>query len=96
MDLLIRSKLATPRQPERRVARPRLVELLDGICDARLILLSAPPGFGKTTAVVDWLAASGMPRAWISLDEGENDPVRFLRYVWAEVANAGAGPSAAT
>ncbi len=92
MDLLLGSKLAIPRQAERRIARPRLVELLDAARDARLILLSAPPGFGKTTAIVDWLAASGMPCAWLSLDEGDNDPVRFLRYLWVAAAGGGAGP----
>jgi LuxR family maltose regulon positive regulatory protein len=66
--------------------------------------LSAPPGFGKTTALVDWLAASDTKCAWLSLDTADNDPVRFLRYLWAAVANmaadgkgslAGAAPSAA-
>ena len=50
--------------------------------------LSAPPGFGKTSALADWLAVSGMRCAWLGLDEADNDPVRFLRYLWAAVANA--------
>jgi LuxR family maltose regulon positive regulatory protein len=93
MDRLLQGKLAIPHQPDRRVARPRLVDLLDGAREARLVLLSAPPGFGKTTALVDWLAASGTRCAWLSLDESDNDPVRFLRYLWAAVGDVGAGPS---
>jgi LuxR family maltose regulon positive regulatory protein len=72
------------------ISRPRLVELLDGTLGARLLLLSAPPGFGKTTAIVDWLAASGTSCAWLSLDAADDDPVRFLRYLWAAVANVAA------
>jgi LuxR family maltose regulon positive regulatory protein len=92
MDRLLPGKLAVPRRPDRRVARPRLVEMLDGAREARLILLSAPPGFGKTTALGDWLAVSETRCAWLSLDESDNDPVRFLRYLWAAVARVGAVP----
>ena len=92
MDRLLPGKLAIPHQPDRRVVRPRLVGLLDGAREARLVLLSAPPGFGKTTALVDWLAASGTRCAWLSLDESDDDPVRFLRYLWAAVTRVGAGP----
>jgi LuxR family transcriptional regulator, maltose regulon positive regulatory protein len=89
MDRLFPIKLALPRQPDRRVARPRVDRLLDGVPAARLILVSAPPGFGKTTALVDWLAASGARCAWLSLDESDNDQVRFLRYLWAAVVHVG-------
>ena len=86
MDRLLPVKLATPRAARQPINRPRIVEILSGAMQARLVLLSAPPGFGKTTALVDWLAASGTRSSWISLDETDNDPVRFLRYLWAGVA----------
>jgi LuxR family maltose regulon positive regulatory protein len=76
-------KLATPHPSHQPIRRPRLVELLAGARQARLVLLSAPPGFGKTTALIDWLEASDLATSWISLDEADNDPVRFLRYLWA-------------
>ncbi len=98
MDRLLQVKLTVPRASQRLISRPRLIALLDGTVEARLLLLSAPPGFGKTTALVDWLAASGTSCAWLSLDATDNDPVRFLRYLWAAVANVaadGAGSLAA-
>jgi LuxR family transcriptional regulator, maltose regulon positive regulatory protein len=90
VDRLLQVKLTVPRRSQRLISRPRLVELLDRALEARLVLLSAPPGFGKTTALVDWLAASETRCAWLSLDAADNDPVRFLRYLWAAVANAAA------
>jgi len=90
VDRLLQVKLTVPRPSRRLISRPRLVALLGGTLGARLVLLSAPPGFGKTTALVDWLAASGTSCAWLSLDEADNDPVRFLRYLWAAVANVAA------
>jgi LuxR family maltose regulon positive regulatory protein len=47
------------------------------------VLVSAPAGFGKTTLAGDWVRASGLPFAWLALDEGDNDPLRFWRYVEA-------------
>jgi ATP/maltotriose-dependent transcriptional regulator MalT len=41
-------------------------------------LISAPAGFGKTTLVSEWVAGCERPAAWLSLDEGDNDPTRFL------------------
>ena len=48
-----------------------------------MTLISAPAGFGKTTLVSEWIAACGIPAAWLSLDEGDNDPARFLTYLVA-------------
>jgi LuxR family maltose regulon positive regulatory protein len=44
-------------------------------------LVSAPAGFGKTTLVVDYARSSGLPFAWLALDEGDNDLLRFWRYI---------------
>jgi len=48
-----------------------------------LTLISAPAGFGKTSLVSEWIMVCGRPAAWLSLDEGENDPARFLSYLIA-------------
>jgi LuxR family transcriptional regulator, maltose regulon positive regulatory protein len=65
------------------VSRPRLLELLDAGLQARLMLISAPPGFGKSTLLSDWIGRRNLQEqtAWLSLDERDNDPVRFWRYV---------------
>jgi LuxR family maltose regulon positive regulatory protein len=61
----------------------------------KLTLISAPAGFGKTTLTSEWIAGSQRPVAWLSLDEGDNDPTRFLTYFIAALqtitANIGAG-----
>ena len=49
----------------------------------KLTLISASAGFGKTTLVSEWVAGCGRPVAWLSLDEGDNDPARFLSYLMA-------------
>ena len=50
---------------------------------ARLTLLSAPPGYGKTVAVAGWLRSRGLTHAWFSLDPADNDLARFVRYLVA-------------
>src|SRR5919107_890313 len=66
------------------VASPRLTERLERETGRRLTLISAPAGFGKTTLLLEWLKGrEGGTVAWLSLDEGDNDPVRFLSYLVA-------------
>jgi LuxR family maltose regulon positive regulatory protein len=64
------------------VERPRLIERLRGALNCTLILVSAPAGSGKTTLVSDWVrqVQEQTPTSWLSLDAGDNDPVRFWDY----------------
>jgi LuxR family maltose regulon positive regulatory protein len=87
---LLTTKLYIPPLRPSLVSRPRLVRRLDAGVQAGhcLTLVSAPAGFGKTTLVGEWAqgrreATSPLPVTWISLDEGDNDPVRFLTYLLA-------------
>lgn len=84
---LIETKLHVPRLRAQVVERPRLRDLLDRGWDARLTLLSAPAGFGKTTLLAEWLARSSAGRAvaWLSLDEGDSAPAVFWPHVVAAV-----------
>ncbi|MBN1372752.1 MAG: AAA family ATPase [Anaerolineaceae bacterium] len=82
---LLATKLHQPALPPQRVHRLALVRRLDeglqaGHC---LSLISAPAGFGKTTCVLEWLAALPRPAAWLSLDSADNDPARFFTYLAA-------------
>jgi LuxR family maltose regulon positive regulatory protein len=82
---LLKTKLYIPPVRPGLVSRPRLIERLNAGLNRKLTLVSAPAGFGKTTLVSEWVQALGgatPPRAiaWLSLDEGDNDPTRFLAY----------------
>ncbi len=88
---LLATKLHPPRGRGEWVVRARLDESLRNGVERRLTLISAPAGSGKTSAVVDWLARSGVVAGWLSLDEGDRDPVRFLRHLLAAVGHAGLG-----
>jgi LuxR family maltose regulon positive regulatory protein len=80
---ILATKLYIPHPRSKIVLRPRLVERLnEGLAAAcKLTVISAPAGFGKTTLVSEWVAGCGMPVAWLSLDEGDNDPARFITYL---------------
>ena len=80
---ILATKLYIPRLRPNVVSRPRLLERLNEGLHGKLTLISAPAGFGKTTLVSQWLARGPRPIAWLSLDEGENNPARFLTYLVA-------------
>jgi LuxR family maltose regulon positive regulatory protein len=86
-QLFLTTKLFIPATQPELVPRSRLLVQLDGAVAAGrgLILLAAPPGFGKTTLLAEWLARhrQDLPAAWLSLDEDDNDPARFLSYIVA-------------
>ncbi len=80
---LLAPKLHLPPLHPSLIPRERLLVLLDRALEHRLTLVSAPAGSGKTTLVRQWVAQQqqGPPIAWVSLDSGDNDPVRFWRYL---------------
>src|SRR5215831_15241440 len=80
---ILATKLYIPPLRPNIVSRPRLLERLNEGLHRKLTLISAPAGFGKTTLVSEWLGGCRRPAAWLSLDEGDSDPTRFLTYVVA-------------
>ncbi len=88
---IITTKLYVPPSRSGIVLRPRLIERMSEGMRGKLTLISAPAGFGKTTLVSEWIGGCGRPVAWISLDEGDNDPVRFLSYLIAGLQTIQAG-----
>jgi len=79
MTVVAATKLEIPPHREGLVPRAALVSLLAGAEHTRLSMLSAPAGSGKTTLLQQWHleAPASRPFAWLSLDPGDNDPVRF-------------------
>src|SRR5450631_2857259 len=82
---ILATKLYIPPLRPNVVLRSRLIERLNEGLHRNLTLIAAPAGFGKTTLVSEWVAFIERPTAWLSLDEGENDPTRFLTYLVAAV-----------
>jgi LuxR family transcriptional regulator, maltose regulon positive regulatory protein len=79
---LLWTKLAAPAPRPGLLPRTGLQEQLQKGLEAKLCLLDAPAGSGKTTLLAQWSATAGAGRvAWVSLDEGDNDPTRFWVYV---------------
>jgi len=82
--LLLATKLQVPPQPHHIVHRARLIKALEsGISHYKLIQISAPAGYGKTTLLVQWAHSSRYLIAWLSVSESDNDLERFLRYLLA-------------
>ena len=83
---LLESKLFLPTPRRGLVLRPRLRERLQRGLSSKLVLVSAPAGFGKTTLLVDWMSAVSdheTATAWLSLDVRDNDPATYWSYVIA-------------
>ncbi|MGD2158780.1 MAG: hypothetical protein PVG32_18015, partial [Anaerolineales bacterium] len=95
MISLLTTKIERPPARQALVPRPRLIEQLnEGLRSGnKLILISAPAGFGKTTLVSEWVNSMSLGAekekqienriAWLSLDVGDNDPMRFITYLIA-------------
>jgi LuxR family transcriptional regulator, maltose regulon positive regulatory protein len=89
---ILATKLFIPLPRPAAVPRPRLIERLNESLSRKLTLVSAPAGFGKTTLLAAWLAGAE-PRvrtAWLSLEEGDSDPTRFLTYFVAALQTVSA------
>ncbi|HWI63555.1 MAG TPA: AAA family ATPase, partial [Symbiobacteriaceae bacterium] len=82
---VVATKLFAPIPHPAAVRRTRLLQRLDAGLEgaARLLLVEAPAGYGKSTLLAAWLAAAGRPYSWLSLDQGDDDLARFT---WGLVA----------
>ncbi|UKS31203.1 LuxR C-terminal-related transcriptional regulator [Paenibacillus sp. HWE-109] len=82
---IISTKLYIPPSRPNVVVRPRLIERMNEGLHRKLTVISASAGSGKTTLLSEWLACCDRPVAWLSMDEGENDPTCFLTYLFASL-----------
>ena len=78
--VVIATKINCPPFSSNLVDRYRLVEKLNRGLDHKLTLITAPAGYGKSTAVAQWAAGVTIPVAWVSLDEKDNDQALFWQY----------------
>jgi LuxR family maltose regulon positive regulatory protein len=94
---ILATKLYIPRPRSKIVLRPGLLERLnEGLTSGHILtLISASAGFGKTTLVSEWIGNCGRPAVWLSLDESDNDPLRFISYLAAGLQTIKAGLGAA-
>ncbi|MEQ8676257.1 MAG: LuxR C-terminal-related transcriptional regulator [Aggregatilineales bacterium] len=80
---ILATKLYKPVLRPDSVLRPRLIERFNVGLHGKLTLVSAPAGCGKTTLITEWISANELQVAWLSLDEVDSDPIRFLNYIVA-------------
>jgi LuxR family maltose regulon positive regulatory protein len=94
---LMATKLYVPKLRRGLVVRPRLLERMGDGAEARLTMVSAPAGFGKTTVLAAWMqeaSAEGRCVAWLSLDAADNEPASFWTYVVTALQGAMPGVGA--
>ena len=84
-SVMRQSKIKVP--PVNGVSRPRLVARMNAATEARLVVVSAPAGWGKTTLVAEWAQQADLPVAWVSIDEADNDPFLFFQAVASALAH---------
>ena len=82
-DPLLQSKLFIPPPRPNLVPRPKLIDRLNAGMRGKLLLVSAPAGYGKTTLVSAWAQQTDQQIAWLSLDENDNELGHFLTYLIA-------------
>ena len=78
--MILKTKLYPPQARVELISRPRLIELFNQGVAKRLTLVSAPAGYGKSTLLGAWIRQAEVPVGWVSLDETDQDLVRFLTY----------------
>ncbi len=88
---LLKIKICSPQLRRSLVPRPQLIEQLNLALQRKLTLISAPAGFGKTTLVGMWLKQASLSAAWYSLEDSDNEPLRFLDYLVTALQNIDQG-----
>lgn len=83
---MLQTKLCIPKINKAVVIREKIAEKLKLLPDYQLAVVSAPAGYGKTTAVANFLLTENIKHAWFSIDDVDNDPVSFWRYLTASIS----------
>ncbi|MDN7177372.1 LuxR C-terminal-related transcriptional regulator [Caballeronia sp. SEWSISQ10-4 2] len=91
LPVLLATKVLPPRLPTGLIDRPRLFDLVTQAENRRLTVIKAPAGFGKTSLAITWLnqlRASGARVAWLSLDDADDEPARFIHHLAQSLRHA--------
>ena len=80
-SVLLNTKIRPPKALRLLLSRPRLLSLLEESQYYRLVLISAPTGYGKTTLLIDFARSQNMALCWYTLDENDRDVAVFCRYL---------------
>src|SRR5690349_11170466 len=89
-----RARITAPTLPVDLVSRPSLLDVLDGGDDRALTLVCAPPGYGKSVLLADWVRnRPGVPTAWVNVEEDDEDPRRFWQAVLSALRACPAVPA---
>ncbi len=85
------TKLYIPKQPAKYVKRPRLTQVIEQAFQEgqRLIFISASAGYGKSSLIAEWGSQTHLPVAWVTLDEGDNDPITLVNYLISSLNSIG-------
>lgn len=90
---MLRAKLQAPTINKNIISREKLHQKLHRGAKSKLTLIVASAGYGKTTAVLDWLRNCSLPSAWLSVDAYDNNPVLFWKYFCAALDSIASGIS---